>query len=436
MEWQNFISLGGLFVLILVGYALSNQRRDINWHIVVWCLSFQMLIAWFLFVLPSGVEVFQFLNRAVILLIDSSNAGARFLFGTLAIPPGSVGSNGEQSAGFFFAFQVFPSIIFFSSVMSILYFWRILPVIIKVCSRIFTKLMNVSGAEAMCAASNIFVGIESVMTVRPYLKEMTKSELCTVLTAGMATVASNVLAVYVLSLKDVFPNIAGHLISASLLSAPAAVMMSKLLYPETGRPKTLGLNVEPYYQPDKSLFEAIINGANGGVKLIVGIVALLIAILGLVALTDQLLGLLSVALQSVIPGMGSWNLARICGAVFYPFTLVMGIPVEDAGVLSQIIGERLIVTELTAYQNLATVIKSGAVQHERSVVIATYALCGFAHVASLSIFVGGISALVPSKTQALAQVGLRALIAATLACLMTGCMAGVFFVRGGSVLFG
>ena len=399
---------------------------------MVWCISFQLLIAWFLFVVPSGVEVFHFLNRAVNLLIESSNAGARFLFGSLAVPPGSSGPQGEQSLGFFFAFQVFPSIIFFSSLMSILYFWRVFPWLVKWMARFFTKLMNVSGAEALCASSNIFVGIESVTTVRPYLREMTRSELCVVLTAGMATVASNVLAVYVLSLREVFPNIAGHLISASLLSAPAAVMMAKVLWPEDGEPKTRGMNVEPYYERDHSFFEAIINGANGGVKLIVGICALLIAVLGLVALTDQILAAVAGALNAA----GEWSLSGICGAVFYPFTVLMGIPLEDAGILSRIIGERLIVTELTAYQNLASVIKSGSVIHERSVIITTYALCGFAHIASLSIFVGGVSALVPEKTRDLAQVAGRSLLAATLACLSTGCVAGLFYVGRGAVLFG
>lgn len=432
MEWQNFVSLGGMVVLVLMAFVLSQNRKFINWHIVVWCVSFQFLIAWFLFVVPSGADVFHFLNQTVNVLIESSNAGARFLFGALAVPPGSEGGNGEESLGFFFAFQVFPSIIFFSSLMSIFYFWRIFPWLIKWMSHFFTKLMNVSGAEALCASSNIFVGIESVTTVRPYIREMTRSELCVVLTAGMATVASNVLAVYVLSLREVFPNIAGHLISASLLSAPAAILMAKVMHPETEVPKTRGLNVEPFYERDGSFFEAIINGAQGGVKLIVGICALLIAVLGLVALLDHVLA----ALSSIFSISGEWSLSRICGSVFYPLTLLLGIPMEDAGVLSRIIGERLIVTELTSYQNLASVIKSGAIQNERSVVIATYALCGFAHLASLAIFVGGVSALIPEKTRDLSAVAWRSLVAATLACLMTGCMAGLFFVGRGSVLFG
>lgn len=391
-----------------------------------------MLFAWFLFVFPAGVKIFYFLNDVVIKLIDSSMAGARFLFGPLAIPPGE----GETSLGFIFAFQVFPSIIFFSSLMSVLYFLNIFPWIVKIFARIFTRLMNISGAESVCAVSNIFVGIESAFTVRPYLKEMTKSELCVVLTSGMASVSSNVLAIYVFSLRDVFPNVAGHLISASFLSAPAAVMMAKILMPETDNPKTLGVNIEPHIERDGSLFEAIISGANNGVKLIVGVVSLLIAVLGLVSLTDQIFGFVGQKICSVISCSGGWSLKGICGIIFYPLTLMIGIPLEDAQILSKIIGERLIVTELTAYQNLATVIKAGLIQNERSVVVATYALCGFAHLASMAIFVGGVSALVPEKTKELAELAFRSLIAATLACLMTGCIAGVYFVNGGTVLLG
>lgn len=432
MELYNFISLFGIVILAGLGYCLSSNRKIINWHIVVWCVGFQLLFAWFLFVFPAGVKIFFFLNDVVIKLIDSSLAGARFLFGPLAIPPGQ----GETSLGFIFAFQVFPSIIFFSSLMSIFYFFNILPWVVKMFARIFTRLMNISGAESVCAVSNIFVGIESAFTVRPYLKDMTKSELCVVLTTGMASVSSNVLAIYVFSLRDVFPNVAGHLISATFLSAPAAVMMSKIIMPETSSPKTLGVNIEPHIDREESLFEAIIAGANNGVKLIVGIVSLLIAILGLVALTDQLFGFIGQKVCSVLNCTGNWSLDSLCGFIFYPFTLIIGIPIEDAPVISKIIGERLIVTELTAYQNLATVIKAGLVQNERSVVVATYALCGFAHLASMAIFVGGVSALVPEKTKELADLAVRSLIAATLSCLMTGCIAGVYFVNGGTVLLG
>jgi CNT family concentrative nucleoside transporter len=291
--------------------------------------------------------------------------------------------------------------------------------------------MRVSGAESLVAASNIFVGVESMLTVKPYLARMTRSELCTILAAGMATVSSNVLALYVLSLQGQFPTIAGHLISASLLSAPAALAMSKILLPEGEKPETLGVRVEPYYERDSSLFEAIINGANAGVRMIAGIVALLIAVLGLVALVD--LGISSVG--GLVGAQGQWSLQGLFGYVFYPVTLVLGVPVDDAREVSRIIGERLVVTEVVAYADLAEAMKNEALQHPRSAVITTYALCGFAHVASMAIFVGSLCALAPERTKHIGPVAVRALVAATLACLMTGCVAGTFFSEG-SILLG
>jgi CNT family concentrative nucleoside transporter len=228
----------------------------------------------------------------------------------------------------------------------------------------------------------------------------------------------------VFSLKDVFPTIAGHLVSASLLSAPAALVMSKVIFPESERPETLGVSVRPFYEREKSFFEAIINGANTGVKMIVGIVALLIAVLGLVALVDL-----------VLAALGGWSLKEILGYIFYPFTLILGVPPSDAGTISKIIGERTIVTEVAAYKDLATALEKNLLQQPRSAVIAIYALCGFAHLASMAIFAGGICALAPERTRDTAKVAVRALLAATLACLMTACVAGTFFTKG-SILLG
>jgi len=251
----------------------------------------------------------------------------------------------------------------------------------------------------------------------------------------MATVSSNVLALYVFSLRDRFPTIAGHLVSASLLAAPAALVMSKIIFPEGQKPETLGVRVRPFYEKENSLFEAIINGANAGVKMIVGIAALLIAVLGLVALVDLLLSSVGSKINLLFGFEGQWSLKAIFGYIFYPFTLVLGIPPSDAGVVSRIIGERLIVTEVVAYQDLSTALEQNLLQHPRSTVITTYALCGFAHLASMAIFVGGISALVPEKIHSIGKVAPRALLAATLACLMTACIAGTFFTND-SILMG
>ncbi len=434
MSIYNFISLLGIVCLVLLGWGLSSYRREVNWHVVVWGVGVQMFMAWFLFVFPWGTKFFLFLNDAVVKVLSCSMAGTKFIFGRLALPPGMTSEGGETSLGFILAFQVFPAIIFFSALMAILYYYNIIPRVIKAFAGVFTKLMKVSGAESLCAASNIFVGVESALTIRPFLRGMTRSELCTVLTAGMATVSSNILALYVFSLREVFPNIAGHLISASFLSAPAALMMSKLLLPEVDRPVTLGENIDLALPQDKSLFEAIIKGANDGARLIVGIAALLIAVLGLVALVDQGVLLVGHKINILFHFEFDWSVKSLLGIIFYPFTVILGMPLSDAGYMSKIIGERLILTEVASYQDLAKVIASGVLVNPRSAVLTTYALCGFAHLASMAIFVGGISSLVPEITKELTQVAWRALLAATLACLMTACVAGVFFVDGSLLL--
>jgi CNT family concentrative nucleoside transporter len=293
--------------------------------------------------------------------------------------------------------------------------------------------MRISGAESLCVSSNIFVGVESAFTIRPHLREMTRSELCTVLTAGMATVASNVLALYVFILRGQFPTIAGHLISASILSAPAAIVMSKVLMPEEGAPRTLGLSVQPHYLREVNLFEAIINGANAGIRVIAGIAALLLAVLGLIALLDMMLGAAGERMNGLMQMNLDWSLKGLLGYLFYPLTVIMGVALNDAVTVAKIVGERSVATEVAAYQDLAFAISQGTLTDPRSIVITAYALCGFAHFASMAIFVGGTAALAPERTGDLSQIAFRALVAATLACLMTACVAGIF-CTGGAVL--
>lgn len=326
MDIYNLVSFVGIFILLGLAWLLSTNRKNVNYRVIIWALVLQFIFAAFIFLIPAGTKVFLYLNDIVVQVLGSASAGAEFLFGRLALPPGTQNEYGEDSLGFFLAFQALPTIIFFSALMSILYYYNIMQRVIKAFSNTFTKLMRISGAESLSAASNIFVGIESSLTIKPYLNDMTRSELCTVLTAGMATVSSNILALYVFSLQNQFPTIAGHLISASILSAPAAVVMSKLLVPEDGAPKTLGTNVDPYYDKEGSLFEAIINGAENGVKLIIGIVALLIAILGLVALLDLIVGGVGVHINSFIGIDINWSLKGFMGYLFYPLTLIIGVP--------------------------------------------------------------------------------------------------------------
>jgi CNT family concentrative nucleoside transporter len=435
MDIYNIVSFAGIFVILFFAWLLSADKKNMNWRVIGWGIGIQILIALFIFVVPAGSKVFLFVNDIVVKILESATEGAKFVFGPLALAPGQVNDSGEKSIGFILAFQAFPTIIFFSALIAILYYFGIMSLVIRAFAFVFTRLMRISGAESLVVSSNIFVGIESTLTVKPYLNKMTSSELCTVLTAGMATVASNVLALYVLSLQEVFPTIAGHMVSASLLSAPAALVTSKIIFPEKENPQTLGIQVKPFYEKENSLFEAIINGANSGVKMIVGIVALLVAVLGLVALVDLLLSTLGSKVNPLLGFEGQWSLKAICGYIFYPFTIILGVPLSDAGEVSKIIGERLIVTEVVSYQDLATALEQNLFKYPRSAVITTYALCGFAHLASMAIFVGGVCALAPDRTRNIGPVAIRALLAATLACLITACIAGTFYTQN-SILLG
>jgi CNT family concentrative nucleoside transporter len=429
MDKYNLVSLLGLFILLGVAWLLSADRGKIQLRTVAAGVAIQLCFGVFVFLLPAGSWLFMRLSNLVVKILDASRAGILFCFGPLAIPPGE-----EGSLGFILVFQALPTIVFFAALMEILYHLRVLPFILKLFSRVFTWLMRVSGAESLCATSNIFVGIESATTVRPYLGSMTRSELCTIFTAFLATIASSVLGLYVILLQGTFPKIAGHLISASLLSAPAAIVMSKMLLPEAGRPETLGLAVEPQYERRSNVLDAAIQGATAGGKLVMGIIVVLLAFLGLVALVNMGLGWLS-GVVSRVPGIEvSLRLENLLAWLFYPFALVIGVPPADALEIARLLGERAIMTEVPAYQHLSELIAADAFAHGRSAVLASYALCGFTHVASLAIFIGGISALAPGQTRTLSQIAVRAFAAATLACLMTAAVAGIFYGKGSLLL--
>ena len=431
----NFISFIGIFILMAIAWMLSANRKVINWRVIIWGTALQLIFALFIFVVPAGSKVFLFVNDAVVKILESATAGTKFLFGRLALPPGAKGEAGEESLGFFLAFQALPTIIFFASIMAALYYIGVMPRLIKAFSKVFTRLMKISGAESLSVSSNIFVGVEANMTVLPYLNTMTRSELCTILAAGMSTTASNVLALYVFMLQGRFPTIAGHLVSASILSAVAAIVISKIIMPETEKPETIGINVEPHYEKESSIMEAIIKGANEGVKMVVGIVALLLAFLGIVALVDYILTGTGTAINNLIGIQMDWSLKGLLGYLFYPFALIIGVPPSDAFEIAKLIGERAVLTEIKAYQDLSVLLSSNTLKNPRSAVLAAYALCGFAHVASMAIFIGGTAALIPKRTKDLSAVGFRALIAATLATLMTAAVAGTFFTNG-SILLG
>lgn len=435
MELYNLVSLLGIFLLAGFAWLCSANRKVINWRVVFWGIGLQFLFAFFIFVVPVGAKFFLLVNKIVLAILESATEGTKFLFGRLALPPGTINEQGETSLGHFLAFQALPTVIFFAALVGALYYLRIMPLLVRAFSYVFTRLMRISGAESLCASSNIFVGIESALVVQPHLKKMTRSELVTILSACMGTIASTVLALYVSFLRGVLPTIAGHLVSASVLSAPAAVVMAKLIMPETEKPETLGIDVKPFYQREDNLIMAIVNGSYSGLRFLGGIVALLLSFLGIVALVNLILGQIGVPLSNWLGLNIDLSLENLLGYIFYPFTVILGIPPDDAFKLSQVLGERTILTEVFSYRHLSELMTNGELVHSRSAIIASYALCGFAHVASLAIFVGGIGALVPSRLKDLSRLGFRALLAATLACLMTGAVAGTFFAQG-SILLG
>lgn len=424
MELYNLVSFSGIFIILAIAWLFSNDKKNMNWKVISWGIGLQLIFAFFIFLLPQGTVLFIKINDIAVAILSAASKGTSFLFGALAIPPGA-----EGSLGFILATQALPSIIFFSALVSLLYYIRILPFIIKKFAHFFSKLMKISGAESLSVSSNIFVGVESIITVKPYLNKMTLSELNTLLTAGMATVASNVLALYVFTLKDVFPSIAGHLISASFLSAPAAIVISKIMLPESDTPETLGQKIEMHYDKNDNFLDAIISGANNGLKVIAGIAAMLIAILGMVALFDMVISLFGDLYNFMFHAEVEWSLKTLLGSIFYIFTIIIGVPVEDAGIISRIIGERLVLTEVASYMDLANAIQNNQLVHPRSAVIAAYALCGFAHIASMAIFIGAVSALAPQRSKDLSKVAFRSLVAATLATLLTAAVAGTFYMN-------
>jgi len=435
MTAYNLVSFAGIFVLAGVAWLFSSDRKTVNLRVLFWGIGLQLAVAFFIFVVPAGSQVFLWMNDAVTAVLGTSLAGVKFVFGRLAIPPGGMTEAGEPSLGYFLAFQGLPTIIFFAALLGALYYLGVMPFFVRLFARLFSRSMRISGAEALSVSANIFVGVESSLVVRPHLKDMTVSELGTIITAGMGTIASTVLAMYVLMLQQDIPTIAGHLVSASFIAAPACVVMAKLIMPETGKPLTLGVDVKPHYEREDNLIMAVINGGWEGLKLLGGIITLLIAFLGLLALVNLGLGWAGGLVNGLFGWRIEWSLEAFLGYLFYPLTLAMGVPPSDALSIAKVLGDRTILTEVFSYGRLAELMAAGGLKDPRSAIIASYALCGFAHVASLAIFIGGTGALVPTRVRDLSRIGFRALLAATLACLMTGAVAGTFYT-GSSVLFG
>jgi CNT family concentrative nucleoside transporter len=428
----NLVSLFGILVLAVLAWTLGGLRRPVPWRTAIGSASLMLALGVAVFLVEPSRRALVWLNDVVVALIGGSRAGAQFLFGPLALNRGETTAAGESSIGFVLAAQVLPAVIFFAALMAALYHLGWMQPVVRLLGRMFKNSLVLSGAEALAGAANVFVGIESAVTVRPYLAGMTRSELLTVLSCCMSTVASTTLALYVFFLQDAFPNIAGHLISASVLSIPAAVLVSKLMLPETGRPETLG-DLPPMAEAARhgNTMSALAAGSWDGLRLAAGIATLLIAVLGIVGIVDLLLLKLTSPLASALGG--PLSLERLLGWLLSPLTWLLGIETADLGEAARLLGKRILVTEVPAYRELGELGAAGAVSH-RTLLILSYALCGFAHVASVGIFVGGIAALAPTRRDDLAALSLPALACSTLATLMTGAVAGLFYTGQRGVL--
>jgi CNT family concentrative nucleoside transporter len=420
----NGVSLIGLLMFALLAWAAGGCRRPVPWRTVTGSGLLMLGLGVIVFLVAPTRRLLLWVNDLVVTFLGASRAGAEFLFGPLALNPGESTAAGEPSVGFILATQVLPAVIFFAALMAAFYHLGLIQPLIRLFARLFRRSLQLSGAEALAGAANIFVGVESATTVRPYLERMTRSELLTLLTCAMSTVASTTMALYVFFLERSFPQIAGHLISASILSIPAAVLVSKLMLPETGEPATLGA-LPPLGEGERhgNTMAALAAGSWDGLKLAAGIATLLIAVLGVVGVIDVVLGKASAAL---VGGAEPVTLQTILGWVFTPLAWLLGIEGADLRDTGMLLGRRIVMTEVVAYRELGAMVEAGALA-PRTLLVVSYALCGFAHVASIGIFVGGIAALAPARRNDLAALGLRALLGSTLATLMTGALAGLFY---------
>lgn len=401
----------GALVILGLAYAFSTNRRAIHWPTVAWGLGLQILFALVVLKTRIGQEVFSTLGAGINRLLSFAGVGASFVFGPLGdsgvwgrAMTAALGAEGPKYA-VIFAFQVLPTIIFIAALFAILYYFGIMQVVVRMFAVLMHRVMRASGAESLNVAASIFMGqTEAPLTIRPYLPEMTESELMTVMTSGMAHISGGIMAAYIL-----FGIEAKHLLTAVIMTAPGTIMMAKMLVPETDMPKTMGtvrLNVE---QTDVNVIDAAGRGTGEGLQLALNVGAMLISFLALIALVNAVLGLAHVSLQEIF------------GYAFAPVAWAMGVPGRDAKVVGNLLGTRMVLNEFVAYSMLGPLKTS---LDPKSFTIATFALCGFANFSSIGIQIGGIGALAPNRRHDLARLGLRAMFAGTLANFMTATIAG------------
>ena len=398
---ERLLSLVGLVVILGVAYLFSTDRKAIRGKTVLWGLVLQLVFALFVLKTSVGQTVFAWLGDKINRLLQFSFVGSEFVFGKLGMPGG-----GGDNIGFIFAFQVLPTIVFIAALFAVLYYLGVMQLVVKLFAQVMTRLMGASGAESLNVAASVFMGqTEAPLTIRPYLNNMTRSELMTVMTSGMAHISGGIMGAYI-----AFGVEAKHLLAAVIMTAPGTILLAKMLVPETEQPETAGTVRLVVPRTDANVIGAAARGTGEGLSLALNVGAMLISFLALVALVNALLGIVGLRLETLL------------GYVFGPMALIMGVPAKDALTVGNLLGTRMVLNELIAYSQLGP-LKSSL--DPRSFTIATYALCGFANFGSIGIQIGGIGALAPERRNDLARLGLRALLAGTFANFMTACIAGL-----------
>jgi CNT family concentrative nucleoside transporter len=407
---DRYIGVLGILAVLLAAYLGSTDRKRIRWRTVAWGLSLQLVFAFFVLRFDYGQRAMAWAGDVVKAMLASTYAGTKVLFGPLGLPTGSMGS--------IFAFQVLPTIIFISAFFAVLYHIGVMQIIIRAMAWIMLKTMRISGAESMNVAASIFMGqTEAPLTIRPFLKGATRSELMTIMTSGMAHVSGGIMAMYIA--QGVEPR---HLLAAVIMTSPGTILMAKMLVPETEVPATEGKVVIPKDElhKDENLIGAIARGTIDGGKLAMNVAIMLISFLALVALLDSMLMWThELAYMHWLPG----SLGQILGFVFAPVAWLIGVPWHDCGVIGNLLGTRMALNEVIAYISLGA---QRAALSPRSFTIATFALCGFANLGSIGMQIGGIGALVPERRNDLAKLGFRAMLAGTMANLISASIAGMF----------
>ena len=403
---ERLISFVGLLVMIGIAYALSEKKKAIQWRTVITGILLQVVFGLIILKTDIGRNIFDTIGKGFNAILGYTTEGAKFLFGGLAIP--------SDSLGFIFATMVLPTIIFMSALMSVLYHIGVMQKVVEVVARVMMWAMKTSGAEALAAAANIFVGqTEAPLVIKPFVGKMTKSELMCLMTGGMATVAGGVLAAYV-----GFGIDAGHLLAASVMSAPAALVCAKLMVPEVEESLTAGVVKIDLPKVSANVVDAAATGASDGLKLAVNVAAMLLAFIALIAMLNGILSTLGGFI-----GFPNLTFEYIMGYLNAPIAWLLGVPWEDCLKVGAILGKKLVLNEFVGYLDL--VAAKGQIS-ERSTILATYALCGFSNFSSIAIQLGGIGTMAPEKRPVLAAYGMKSLIGGTLACYMTACIAGLF----------